>query len=144
MTSIRRFFYASLLALTTLTYAPGLASAQEPASGKFTLPHDVHWGQANVPAGEYRFSYAYNGVSGIFSLSKLDGARKGYLFLVNDVNETTQVGPSRLVLSTTPEGSYVSYMQLPEFGMTLHFPLPSRMSEKQIAKTVTTAMAAAQ
>ena len=144
MKSIRKFAYAVVMTLSALNFAPSLASAQEPASGRFTLPHDVHWGKANVPAGEYRFSYAYNGVSGILSLSKLDGARKGYLFLVNDVNETTQLGPSRLVLSTTPEGSYVSYMQLPEFGMTLHFPLPSRTSEKQIAKTVTTAMAAAQ
>ncbi len=144
MTSIRRFFYASLLVLTTLNFAPSLASAQEPASGRFTLPHDVLWGKASVPAGEYRFSYESNGVSGVLTLSRLDGARKGYLLLVNDVDETTQLGPSRLVLNTTPDGSYVSAMQLPESGMTLYFHAPSPMSEKHIAKTVTTAMAAAQ
>ena len=144
MTSIRRFFYASLLVLTSLNFAPSLASAQEPASGRFTLPHDVHWGKANVPAGDYRFSYSYNGISGVLALSKLDGARKGYLLLVHDAEETSLSGPSRLVLNTTSDGSYVSSMQLPEFGMTLYFPVPSQTSEKQIAKTVTTAMASAQ
>jgi len=144
MTSIRRFIYASLLVLTTLNLAPSLASAQEPASGRFTLPHNVLWGKANVPAGDYRFSYDSNGISGVLSLSKLDGARKGYLLLVNDVDETTQLGPSRLVLNTSPDGSYVSAMQLPEFGMTLYFRAPSQMSEKHTARTVTTAMAAAQ
>ena len=79
MTSIRRFIYASLLVLTTLNLAPSLASAQEPASGRFTLPHDVLWGKANVPAGDYRFSYDSNGISGVLSLSKLDGARNAGL-----------------------------------------------------------------
>ena len=31
MTSIRRFVYAAVLAVTTLNFAPSLASAQEPA-----------------------------------------------------------------------------------------------------------------
>jgi hypothetical protein len=53
MTLIRKFAYATLLALTALNFAPSLASAQEPARGKFTLTHEVHWGDAKVPAGDY-------------------------------------------------------------------------------------------
>ena len=63
MTSIRKFAYAALLAFTALNFAPSLASAQEPARGKFTLTHDVHWGNASVPAGDYRFSFDPDGAS---------------------------------------------------------------------------------
>ncbi len=39
MTNIRKFVYATLLALSTLSFTPALASAQEPARGQFRLPH---------------------------------------------------------------------------------------------------------
>ena len=35
-------------------------------------------------------------------------------------------------------------MQLPEFGMTLHFTVPSHTTERQIAKASTTAVAQGQ
>jgi hypothetical protein len=38
------------------------------------------------------------------------------------------------VLETTPDGTYVSAMQLPELGMSLHFTVPSHPTERQIAK----------
>jgi len=38
----------------------------------------------------------------------------------------------------------VSAMQLPEFGMTLHFNVPSHATEKQIAKAATSAAASGQ
>src|ERR1700693_4231670 len=79
MTSIRKFAYAALLAFTALNFAPSLASAQEPARGHFTLTHEVHWGNAKVPAGDYEFSFDPNGTARMLSLSKLSGARAGYL-----------------------------------------------------------------
>jgi hypothetical protein len=51
---------------------------------------------------------------------------------------------SLLVLDSTPSGSYVTAMQLPAFGVTLHFTVPSRASERQIAKAATTASALGQ
>ena len=144
MSSIRRFVYASLLVITTLNFAPNTAFGQEPARGRFTLTHGVQWGNAKVPAGEYRFSFAPNGVMGVLMVSELDGPRKSYMVLVHDTEETKPSDLSRLVLNATPDGSYVSAMQLPEFGMTLYFAVPSRTSEKQIAGTVTTARASGQ
>jgi hypothetical protein len=143
MTSIRRFVYASLLVLTTLHLTPSTASAQEAARGTFTLTRDVHWGSAKIPAGDYRFSYEPNGVMGMLTLNKLDGTPKGYLLLVHDMEESKPSDLSRLVLKTARDGSYVSAMQLPEFGMTLHFAAPSRTSEKQIARALPTATASA-
>jgi len=141
MTSIRKFAYATLLALTTLNFAPSLASAQEPAKGKFTLAHDVHWGNAKVPAGDYEFSFKTISVSPVLSLTKTSGAPAGFMVLVPMAEENQPSDLNRLTLENTPDGTYVSAMQLPEFGMTLYFNVPSHPAEKQMAKTVTTASA---
>jgi hypothetical protein len=140
MSSIRKFVYATLLALTTLSFAPALASAQEPARGRFTLPHDVHWQNAVVPAGDYRFEFESDGF-GVLRLNKLSGVRTGFMFLVSDTDVAKESDLSRLVLESTPEGSYVSAMQLPEFGMTLRFTVPSHPAEKQVARAVTAPLA---
>lgn len=143
MTSLKKFLYAGLLACTTLNFVPAIA-AQSAAHGKFTLPHDVHWQKALVPAGEYSFSLDDNGPRGVLTLTKMSGPRTGFLLLVNDVGDAKTTDANRLVLESTTSGSYVSAMQLPEFGMTLHFQVPAQVAEKQKAKTTTLAAAAAQ
>ena len=139
MKSIRNYVYAAILAASALNFTPTLVSAQEPARGKFTLTHEVHWGGAKLPAGDYEFSFDPDTGSRMLSLSKLSGARAGYMVLVPDTEDSKPSDRSRLVLEATPDGSYVSAMQLPEFGMTLHFPVPSHTTERQIAKAGTTA-----
>ncbi|MGC1450515.1 MAG: hypothetical protein WA830_10795 [Candidatus Sulfotelmatobacter sp.] len=140
MTSIRKFAYATLLAVTASNFAPSLASAQEPAHGKFTLTHDVRWENAKVPAGDYEFSFDPDAASHLMYLTKLSGSRAGFLLLVPNTEDAKPTDQSRLILETTPDGSYVSAMQLPEFGMTLNFTVPAH-TEKQIAKAATTAAA---
>ncbi|MGH9495702.1 MAG: hypothetical protein ACRD3B_11940 [Candidatus Sulfotelmatobacter sp.] len=143
MTSIRNFAYVALLAAATLNLAPAPASAQEPVHGKFTLTHDVYWGKARVPAGDYEFSFNRNGVSPVMSLSKTSGARVGFMVLVPASEDTKASDTSQLVLKSTAEGSYVSAMQLPEFGITLHFGVP-HVAEKQIARASTGAAGSGQ
>lgn len=144
MRSIRKFIYATLLTLTTLNYAPSLASAQEPARGRFTLTHDVHWQNALVPAGEYRFSFDPSGTFRVLNLSNVGRAGTGFMLLVPEAEETKPTDTSRLVIESTPEGSYVSAMQLAEFGMTLYFTVPLHTTERQIAKAGTRAAASGQ
>lgn len=143
MTSIRKFAYAALLAATTLNFAPQLA-AQEPARGHFTLTHDVHWGSAKVPAGDYEFSFDPNSISRVLNLKTLNGAHASFMMLVPSTDGGKPADTSLLVLEGTPSGSYVSAMQLPEFGMTLHFSSPSRTTQRQVAKAATTASASGQ
>jgi hypothetical protein len=144
MNTIRKFVYAALLAVTSLHFAPTQATAQESAHGNFTLTHEVHWQNAVVPAGRYRFSLDGDGAAGLLTLIKLSGPRTGFLFMVHDQDEAQLSKVNQIVLETTPEGSYVSAMQLPEFGVTLHFPVPAKAAEKQMAKVGTTTMASAQ
>lgn len=144
MTSIRKFVYAGLLAFTAMNFVPAVASAQEMAHGKFTLKHEVLWANAIVPAGDYRFSVASAGPSGLLTLTKVSGASGGFMFLVHDTDQAKPQDLNRLVLETTAEGSYVKAMHLPEFGVTLNFMAPTRAAEKQVAKTPTgTTVAAA-
>ena len=144
MTTIRRFTFATLLAITALNFAPSPASAQEPARGKFTLTHEVHWGNAKVPAGDYEFSFDPSGPSRTLTLLKLSGTRAGYMLIVPGTENGKASDQSRLILETTAKGSYVSTMQLPEFGMTLRFNVPPHASERQIAKAASVTAASGQ
>jgi hypothetical protein len=143
MTSIRNFAFTALLAFTALNFTPSTASAQEPAHGKFTLTHEVHWGNAKVPAGDYAFSFDPDGTSRTLTLNKLSGERHGYLIMVPAADNAKPSDLSLLILESTPSGSYVSAMQLPQFGMTLRFTVPTR-TEKEIAKAATVAAALGQ
>lgn len=136
MNSIRKYVYAALLALSTLSFAPTQASAQEPARGRFTLPHDVHWENAIVPAGEYQFSIESDTI-GVLRLDKISGTRAGFMFLVRDQQPSKPSDLSRIMLDTTSSGSYVTSMQLPDFGMTLNFTVPASKAEKQMASAAT-------
>ena len=141
MTLIGKFIFAALLAVSALSLAPTVASAQQPVHGKFTLTHGVRWGSAEIPAGEYEFSFDPETTSPVLVLGKVSGVPTGFLMLVPSIANSKPTDVNRLVLKSAPEGSYVSEMQLPQFGMTLEFPVPSYAAEKRVAKTVTPAPA---
>ena len=135
MTTIRKFVYAALLAVTAMNFAPSLAAAQEPAHGKFTLKHNVNWGNAVVPAGDYQFSYDPYESKPVLTLSKLSGARTGFMLLVVATENSKPSDSNQLLLETTDDGSYVRAMELAQCGMTLHFSVRSH-ALKQMAKAV--------
>lgn len=137
MISIRKFAFAAVLAATTFSFAPSPASAQTPARGHFTLTHDVLFGNARIPAGDYEFSFDPQSTSSVLNLSKVNGPRTGFIILVPSTEGTTGAHGNRLVLASSASGSYVTALELPQFDMTLHFSTPSHAAEKQIAKAVT-------
>jgi hypothetical protein len=140
MKLIRRFAYAAVLTLSALKLAPSLASAQE-ASGTFTLTHEVHWQNATVPAGKYRFTAAARGPVELLTLSKLTGSGAGFMLLVPDTEPSQPSDLSQLLVVYRPGGSFVSAMQLPEFGVTLHFAVPAE--PREVAQSVATTTASA-
>lgn len=132
MTSLRKFMYAGLLALTTLSLAPALASAQE-TRGQFTLTHSVLWEKAIVPAGQYSFNFKAEGPTGVLTLTKIDTPHAGFMFMVTHTEESRPSETSKLVLQRVAAGSYVSAMTLADDGVTLRFPAPTQTAEKVIA-----------
>jgi len=141
MNSIRRFVYAAVLILSAMNFAPSLASAQD-AAGTFTLSHEVRWQNAVVPAGTYRFTVGVSGPSEMLTLRKINGSGAGFMLLVTDTETSQPSDLSQLVVVSRPGGDFVSTMQLPEFGLTLHFAVPSGTREVAQAVATPTALAA--
>lgn len=139
MKSIRMFAYAAALTLSALNFAPSQASAQE-AAGAFTLTHEVHWQNTVVPAGKYHFTIGANGPEATLTLRKESGRSAGFMVMVTDIDASKPSDSSRLVVVSGPNGSFVSTMQLPEFGVTLRFTVPKETPA--MAQTIATASAA--
>ena len=130
MKSIRKFAYAAVLLLSALSFSPSPASAQD-EGGTFTLPHDVHWQDAVVPAGEYRFSLQPMGPSTMLTLTKTAGKPASFMLFAKDTEADSET--ARLVIESKHGKSYVSAMHLPQFEVTLHFAVPAN-SEKEVAE----------
>ena len=128
MRSIGRFVYSVVLALSALTFTPSPASAQE-MHGSFTLSHEVRWQKYVVPAGDYRFEVQPKGPSAILLLRKVSGNSAGFLILANNAESSKPSDLDRLVVVARPSGSYVSSMELPQFGETLRFAVPIESGE---------------
>ena len=62
--------------------------------------------------------------------------------MVTDTENSQPSDDSRLVVVSRPSGSFVSTMQLPEFGVTLHFAVPAETREVAQAVATSTASAA--
>jgi hypothetical protein len=135
MKSIRNYVYAAALAVSALNFTPSLASAQD-AAGSFTLTHEVHWQNAIVPAGKYRFKLETTGPMELLTLRKIDGDQASFMLLTEDLGAPKPTDESRLLLVSRSGRDFVSAMQLPEFGVTLHFAVPAETRE--MAKTVAT------
>jgi hypothetical protein len=123
MKTIRRFAYAVVLTLSALNFAPSLASAQEVA-GTFTLAHEVHWQNAVVPAGEYRFTIGVDGPKEMLTLHKVNGTAASFMLLVTEAEASRPSDLTQLVVVARANERFVTTMRLPEFGMTLHFAVP--------------------
>jgi len=128
MRSIGRFVYSVVLALSALTFTPSPASAQE-MHGSFTLSHEVRWQKYVVPAGDYRFEVQPKGPSAILQLRKVSGNNAGFLIMANNAESSKPSDLDRLVVVARASGSYVSSMELPQFGETLRFAVPTESRE---------------
>ncbi|HEY4902901.1 MAG TPA: hypothetical protein VIH89_05455 [Candidatus Sulfotelmatobacter sp.] len=137
MKAIRKFGYASLLALSSLAFMSPLVSAQD-ARGGFTLMHNVRWQNVAVPAGEYKFSVELRGPSEMLTLRKVSGEGAGFMILVNDVDSAAfpaaaALENGKLTLVSQSGKRYVSAMELPAIGKTLHFAVPAETRELAMA-----------
>ena len=133
MTTVRKFVYAALLAVSAISFTPCAVAADKPAHGKFTLLRDVHWGNALLPAGDYEFSYDPFQPSSILTLTKLSGARAGFMVLVTSAEQSKSSDSNQLLLQTVADRQYVSTMQLANCGLPLYLTVPSNPF-KQMAK----------
>jgi hypothetical protein len=137
MKSIRRFSFVAVLILGVLSQFVGLAHAQESMQGKFSLPYEVRWEKAVVPAGDYGFSLQHMGPFEILTLQKVSGgARYGFFMMIHSSEPAKPTGLGSLVLVTKGDQRFVSSMQMARSGETFYFSVPDEPehSAKQIAR----------
>jgi hypothetical protein len=127
---VRSLVFAALVA----SLAPQQARAQSPASGKFTLPIEVHWGSATLPKGDYSFTMREVGATEMLIVSEEGKPSRSYM--ISAVGWDLLAGPSpsnKLIIAQAGGEPYVEDLQLGCVGTVLHFGAPSR-KEKLLAK----------
>lgn len=122
--------FLRVLALVALAgaLAPRVATAQQGECGKFTLPTEVHWGAAVLPAGVYSFSVDPHNPSTQMNVYRESDPRGGYMFIVQ-AQETIPFSSQqdRLVLEQKDGESYVTALELGSAGVVLHFSAPKSL-----------------
>jgi hypothetical protein len=141
MKLIRKYIYAALLILSALSFTPSTASAQD-AAGSFTLTNEVHWQSAIIPAGKYHFTIGSAGPAEMLTLRSMGENGTTFMLMVNDIADSPGTDASRIVVVSRAGQRFVSTMQLPEFGVTLRFAVPTEPREVAQADATTPASAA--
>jgi hypothetical protein len=118
-----RAFLAALAAICVFTLA---ANAQPTFVGKFTLPYEVHWGQAVLPAGQY--SIQMNSVTGPAMITSANGSRT--VFTRTPTLADSDKGGKRLTITNLGNERRVRSMNLPQLGKMVIF-APLTKSERE-------------
>ena len=103
------------------------ANAQPSFEGKFTLPYEVHWNHAVLPAGEYSITVDAKGMPAV-----VHSTRTG-----NSVNTNSPIladqekGAASLTVTIRGNERRVRSMNLPQIGKSLIFE-PLTKTEREI------------
>jgi len=131
MTSVRnRMPVIAALALTAVCTSATPATAQGVYNGSFTLPHEVRWQNATLPAGDYTFEMKSLEAS---SLIRLNGP-KGSQFIPALVADEKVSEQSMLVIETRGSISAVTELRLSGIGRTLRYAVPKAPKDVELAQ----------
>jgi hypothetical protein len=104
---------ASVLLVTGLSARP--ASAQGRFEGKFTLPYEVRWGRATLPAGDYQLVFVDNTLGTLLAIRDAKTLRILALEPVNNREDSHQ-GTSALLVGTHGKQHVVYSLTIAELG----------------------------
>lgn len=104
------------------------AYAQPTFAGKFTLPYEVHWGQAVLPAGDYSIRM---GSSGPALISAKDGTMS--VFTQPPIVADSEDGGRCLTITRQGNERTVRSLNLPDQGKLVIF-APLNKAEREAAK----------
>ncbi len=107
-----------VLALAALYGFASSASAQSAIRGEFTLPSEIVWGQAVLPAGDYSFNLPSTRAPEIIQIR---GEGKSVLIMAQATSDLPASSDSALVLVRNGDRSVVSSLRLAPLGITLHY-----------------------
>lgn len=107
-----------MLAIAALCWSASLATAQSAARGEFTLPSEVRWGRAVLPAGHYSFDLTSDHPPEIIRVS---GEGKHALIMAQGTGDFQPSTDSALVLVQNGDGLVVRSLRLGPLGITLDY-----------------------
>ena len=132
MTSLRnRMLVTAALALAAICASAVPASAQSASAGSFTLPNDVRWQGATLPAGDYTFR-----MDSVATPNRiiLDGPN-GYESVSAIVaDKDARGGKSSLTIVRHGSRAFVHDLYLAKIGLRLQYHVPKAPKEKQLAQ----------
>ena len=120
-TNFNRIVVVATLVLIAICASARSASAQNAYQGKFTLPNDVRWANATLPAGDYTFSLSSTTMSGrVF----LQGPNGGAFILTSATDQRNEGDSSKLTIEHRGGISFVRSMYLADLGVELTYRAP--------------------
>ena len=105
---------ASLLLATCLFADTANAQAVQ---GKFNLPHTVRWGQAVIPAGEYRYTLDPGAEPAVVIIYDAKTGRR-VAFVTSPIAESNAKGDSALLIGRRGNQREIYSFRLAELGET--------------------------
>ena len=123
--SIRSILQGLFFVALALALAPRAASALENQVGKFTIPFEVHWGGAVLPAGSYSISADSLNSSTMINVYKEDRPSAGFLIPAISWDATpTWSGKVQLVIDHKNGEAYVKELKVGSEGVALYYAAP--------------------
>ena len=98
------------------------AAAQGVFHGNFTLPNDVRWGDAMLPAGDYTFSLQSSGLPAQIILR---GPNGGAFIVTSATNRRDSGDSSNLTVERRGGTRFVSEMYLADLQLHLRYQAPA-------------------
>jgi len=100
-------------------------------AGNFTLTHQVRWGQATLPAGDY--SIRFSSLHSPAMVRSMDGKTMAFVFTVSSGD--SEKGPSSLTIVTRGNERKVASMNLPGSHVSLVYSPLTKAERETLAKS---------
>ncbi len=122
-----------LLAVLAAAFFASPASAQlasPPTKGEFTLSHEVHWGKALLPPGNYSFTVTNSGPSSILTVR---GNKQSTFVMTAAISPCQSCTASELVILNRKGQRSVQMLRLSQAGVVLYY-APRREVDEALAQ----------
>lgn len=133
---INRLFTIAAVGLFSVVASALPTSAREAAKGHFTLPFEVRWQGATLPAGDYTFSFESLTAQTPMVLSGPNGT----IFELGYINSSEPSNRKSVLILERHKGVYVvREADLASLGIDIRYDVPKQLREsKELAQVPTT------
>ena len=123
-----RILAITAIALMALCASAAPASAQDAFKGSFTLPEDVRWANASLPAGDYTFVLPSTSLPAEIILHGPNGSA---MILTSATDKRNDGDSSNLTIERRGASRFVSDIYLADLGLHLRYRVPSLPKEER-------------